>query len=130
MPQVYNCNMRLFRRDGYGIWYVEFGRGKKRSLRTTDEQVAKRRFKAMEGELLAGKLLVFGQKSTLKLSELFDEYREWGALHLSTDSQEIFEYRGKLFLEAVGDKIISSIAYKDMESVIKKCKARGMVLIT
>jgi integrase len=60
----------------------------------------------------------------MMLSELFDEYAKWGAIHLSEDTREMFAYRSKLFLTAVGDKFISSVTAKDMDTLIKHCKDR------
>ena len=50
-----NLNMRLYKRTN-GQWYVEFERGKSRSLKTTDKAEAKRLYAAVRAEYLAGRL--------------------------------------------------------------------------
>jgi len=109
-----------------GIWYVYFGRAKKRSLKTKEEAVAKRRFKGMEQELLKGKLIIFGggQDSTMMLSELLTEYRKWGVDYLAEESIEIVDLRSHHFMTAVGDKYISSITARDMGTFITYLKTR------
>ncbi|MDO9110210.1 MAG: hypothetical protein Q7U40_06105, partial [Desulfatirhabdiaceae bacterium] len=57
-----NSSMRLFCRNG--VYYVEIGRGKWRSLKTRDEKTANGIFRDMEKEYLRGRLLqwVFRRK--------------------------------------------------------------------
>jgi len=49
-------NMRLYQRKHTGVWYVGFERGKSRSLKTKDRAEARRLFKVLEKEALAGRL--------------------------------------------------------------------------
>jgi len=69
-------NMRLFRREN-GIWYVEFERGKKRSLRTKDKKTAERLFKELQKEALKGKLILLEKHEKIRLSQLIEEYLKW-----------------------------------------------------
>ena len=60
--------MRLFRREN-GIWYVEFERGKKKSLGTRDKKLAERIFKEPQKEALKGKLILLEKTQRITLDE-------------------------------------------------------------
>ena len=62
--------MKLFKRNK--TWYVQFSRGKKKSLRTQDEKKARKLFNAMEKKFLAGRLQVLDEIDRITL----DDYRE------------------------------------------------------
>ena len=70
--------MRLFQRmDKGGVWYVEFARGKKRSLRTTERVEAERRFKTLQREMAMGKLLRLDKATSKTLGEFIEDFRAW-----------------------------------------------------
>ena len=50
-------SMRLYKRKTSGVWYISFGRGKEKSLKTGDEAQAKRIFKKVQEEVLKGRLI-------------------------------------------------------------------------
>ncbi|MCI4625540.1 MAG: hypothetical protein L3V56_06225 [Candidatus Magnetoovum sp. WYHC-5] len=60
-------SMRLFKRSN-GTWYVEIKRGVWRSLQTKDEKEAKIRFKALQREVLQGKLVAIDKQQSITLS--------------------------------------------------------------
>lgn len=64
--------MRLFKR-GHS-WYIEFERGKKRSLRTGDEREARRLFKLAKAEYLRDRLIRLEDESRITLSEYRDRF--------------------------------------------------------
>ncbi|MDQ7832000.1 MAG: tyrosine-type recombinase/integrase [Desulfovibrionaceae bacterium] len=68
--------MRLFVREG-GTYYVELGRGRKRSLRTKDRKEAERRLAILQREMAMGKLLVMGAGPGRTLGEFQDQFLDW-----------------------------------------------------
>ena len=66
--------MRLFCR--HGVYHVEFAGGKRRSLRTSDEQTAKGIFKELEKEYLRGRLLRLDNSKRKSISEFSTHYSE------------------------------------------------------
>lgn len=77
--------MRLFNRDG--IFYVQFERGKKKSLKTGDERVATAIFNEMEKEYLKGRLIQLDNFKKISLKDfrakyVGEEYAEDGTLVL------------------------------------------------
>lgn len=70
--------MRLFARpDKGGVYYVEFGRGQKRSLKTTDRREAERRFKILQRELATGRLLALDRRSETTLGAFRERFVDW-----------------------------------------------------
>jgi integrase/recombinase XerD len=64
--------MRLFNRNG--IYYVEFARGDKRSLKTSDEKEARIAYKKLRREWLQGRLILLESESSITLEEFRKEY--------------------------------------------------------
>ena len=63
-----NLNMRLYKKLPFGVWYVEFERGKRRSLKTKDKSEATALFREVKRQYLAGRLWSsgFGRDPTLE----------------------------------------------------------------
>lgn len=75
---AYSLRMRIYPRpEKGGTWYVEFDRGKKRSLRTKDAKEAERRFKVLQREMAMGKLVQMERGSTKTLGEFRNEFVSW-----------------------------------------------------
>lgn len=64
--------MRLYQRNG--IYYVEFERGNKQSLKTTDEKLAKSLFDRMYRERLLGRLVRLDPSPNITLEDFTKEY--------------------------------------------------------
>ena len=69
--------MHLKKRASNGIWYAVFRGDKSRSLKTTDEAEAKRLYKELRKQWLAGKLRDISGESGVTLSAFRKEYIEW-----------------------------------------------------
>lgn len=117
-------NMRLFRREN-GIWYVEFERGKKRSLRTKDKKTAERLFKELQKEALKGKLILLEKHEKIRLSEFIKEYLQWSELRKARSSYKRDKWSLNRFLEIVGDKLLRTISIRDVEHYISVLLAQG-----
>lgn len=52
--------MRMFQREN-GIWYAQFKRGKKRSLKTRDKEEAEEIYRDLRREYLNGRLVLLDQ---------------------------------------------------------------------
>ncbi|WP_285905795.1 tyrosine-type recombinase/integrase [Pseudodesulfovibrio pelocollis] len=91
MPDSKNCayrlSMRLYQRPS-GHWYIEFSRNDRRSLKTKDEAQAKRLFKKIKQEALAGRLVQLDCSGNTTLGAFADEYLAW-----AEQTQNIHTYR-------------------------------------
>ncbi len=93
--------MRLICRNG--IFYIEYRRGKKKSLKTRDPQLAKRIFKHLEREYLAGKLIQLEGKAP-SLSKFTEQYiqsreriRSENTIRIDRDAlNKLLEYTGDI----------------------------------
>ncbi len=65
--------MRFFKRRN-GIYYIESGRDKRRSLGTRDEAVAKKLFKEIQKEILLGRVVKLEGRQRLLLSDFNKKY--------------------------------------------------------
>lgn len=86
--------MRLWRKPS-GMYYVEFGRGRHRSLKTKVEREAVATFNAMVKAAAKGKLADITGECTVTLGDFYDEFVPW-----AEDAQEKATFRAnKLALE-------------------------------
>ncbi len=108
----YSLTMRLFQREN-GIWYIEFQRGKKRSLGTRNKYEAERLFKKIKREYLAGKLIQLEKSYSLK--DFLPEYIKWAENNLSDSSIRNIKRSFNLFLKIIGNKPLSHYRKKDIE---------------
>ncbi|GAB6036193.1 site-specific integrase [Fundidesulfovibrio butyratiphilus] len=72
-----NLGMRLWQKPS-GVFYIEFERGKHRSLKTKNESEAKRAFALFKKEALAGRLAEITGQCAKTLGEFYDEFTAWG----------------------------------------------------
>lgn len=63
-----NRPMRIFQREN-GVYYVELGRGRKKSLNTKDHAKAIALFREMEKEWLRGRLVHLENEKRISLGE-------------------------------------------------------------
>jgi len=117
-------NMRLFQREN-GIWYVEFSRGKKKSLGTKDKKLAERLFKELQKEALKGKLILLERQSKISFSEFIAEFLEFSfATKLSSTAKkekQILEH----FFSFTKDIPLALINLKRVEEYIVYLRAKG-----
>ena len=69
--------MRLYKREDNGIWYVEFSRGKKRSLKTRNADTARRLYRKLEQEALSGRLVQLDNSGQTTLGAFKKEFLTW-----------------------------------------------------
>ncbi|WP_457628050.1 tyrosine-type recombinase/integrase [Persephonella sp.] len=118
--------MRLFKREN-GIWYIEFERGKKRSLKTKDKALAQRLFNQLKREYMKGKLLqLTKQSSKIKFSEFRKEYLEWSMANHKPEVFKINKRVSKRWIEIIGDKYIAAYSRKDMDLFVSRLKDFGL----
>jgi len=120
-----NINMRLFQREN-GIWYVEFGRGKKKSLRTRNKAEAVRLFNKLKREHLAGRLIVLKEGRKVLLSEFIPEYLDWARENLAPATYRKRVYVLKNFKEIVGDIYLQSFSARHMDEYVSQLLATGI----
>jgi len=74
-----NLGMRLWKKSETGIYYVEFERGKSKSLKTKDKGEAKRLYNLIRKQWLAGRITQITGECTKTLGEFYDEFKRLAA---------------------------------------------------
>ncbi|WP_456459842.1 tyrosine-type recombinase/integrase [Desulfurobacterium sp.] len=118
-------SMRLFQREN-GIWYVEFKRGHKKSLRTRNKAEAVRLFNKLKREYLAGKLIVLKEGRKVLLSEFIPEYLDWARENLAPATYRKRLYVLNNFKEIVGDTYLKSLTRKHLDEYVSHLLATGV----
>jgi len=117
--------MRLFQREN-GIWYVEFKRGVKKSLRTRNRAEALRLFNKLKREYLAGRLIILKEGRKVLLSEFIPEYLDWAKENLATATYRKRAYVLNHFKEIVGDVFLQSLSTRHMDEYVSHLLATGI----
>lgn len=122
--------MRLYRRKDTGYWYVEFYRGKHRSLRTKDRKKAQGIYRQLEREWLRGRLIQLDQGKRVTLAEFTREYLS-SRYSLSPATVTKDELSLRLLTDVVGgNTALKAIKSKKIEQFKKVCLARGCEAVT
>ena len=117
--------MRLFRREN-GTYYVQFARGKKKSLGTSDEAEAKSRFKKLQRAAYEGKIVVLDRQSAIQLSTFLDEYSGWQEKNQSSNTWERCTQIFPKFAGFIGaSRLISGLSGRDLENYQAYCRELG-----
>ena len=117
-------SMRLFKRGKY--YYIEFKRGVKRSLCTSDKREAKRLFKLAQSEYLKGKFVKLEDKHRVSLRECYDEFIS-GKIGLSSKTVAQYEMSVRFLADSVGWSIpMRLIGEKNLNKFKTDCLLRGM----
>jgi integrase len=113
--------MRLFNRKGF--WYVEFSRGKWRSLKTRNEETAKGIFKEMEKEYLRGRLIQLdtSRKNLSEFASFYEQHRPG----ISDETIKKDRLSLKLLREAIGNIEIRTLNTSKIDEFKKACLTRG-----
>ena len=118
-------SMRLFQREN-GIWYVEFERGKKKSLRTRNKAEAVRLFNKLKREYLAGRLIILKQGQKVLLSEYIKEYLDWCENNRSYETFKKARFALNDFKDVIGNLYLTSLKKKHLDDYISHLLARGL----
>ena len=118
-------SMRLFQREN-GIWYVEFGRGKKKSLRTRNKAEAVRLFNKLKREYLAGRLIILKQGQKILLSEFIPEYLDWCENNRSYETFKKARFTLNDFKDVIGNLYLTSLRKKHLDDYVSHLLARGL----
>jgi integrase len=122
--------MRLYQREN-GIWYVDFERGKKLSLRTRDEKKARRKLKKLQKKALKGNLVFLDEESTITVSEFIGEYDAWMEKNMAFTTWSRAHRIWPGFLQAVGSsRRLSSLRFRDGETYIDFCRQKRQNPVT
>jgi len=109
--------MRLFQREN-GIWYVEFKRGHKKSLRTRNKAEALRLFNKLKREYLAGRLLVLKEGTKVPFSQFTHEYLDWVKNNRSEETFTKARHVLNRFREVVGDLYLTAITKRHIDEYV------------
>ncbi|WP_457681072.1 tyrosine-type recombinase/integrase [Thermovibrio sp.] len=117
-------SMRLFQREN-GVWYVEFGRGKKRSLRTRNKAEAIRLYNKLKREYLAGRLLILKEGQKVLLSEFTNDYLDWAVENLAPATYRKRAYILRNFRELIGDLYVQDLSTRHLDDYVRQVLATG-----
>lgn len=118
-----NDFMRLFKRKSK--YYVEFHRGKAKSLQTSNLEEAKAIFREMKKEYLKGKLIQLDSVRRMTLSDFRDAYLK-SRIGMSPMTVKKDESVLRLFIDALGaSQQMATISSKKIEDFKRICLARG-----
>ena len=124
-----NINMRLFQREN-GIWYVEFRRGVKKSLRTRNKAEAVRLFNKLKREYLAGKLIILKEGQKILLSEFIPEYLNWAKNNRSEETFTKARHTLNRLKEVIGDIYIQNFSRRHMDEYVNYLLDCGLSKVT
>lgn len=117
--------MRLYTKRG--IYYVEFERGKSRSLKTRDKRTAQSLFIQLKKKWLTGKLLKLETSESISLSSFRKKYiTDPERKDLSTATIKADELALKLFQQATGDLSLNNLRKSHISDFKAVCSARGV----
>jgi len=109
-----NISMRLFQREN-GIWYVEFKRGQKKSLRTRNKAEALRLFNKLKREYLAGRLVILKEGRKVLLSEFIQEYLDWARENLADETFRKRKHVLQRLKSVIGDVYLKNLSRKHLD---------------
>jgi len=111
--------MRLFKREN-GVWYVEFERNVRRSLRTKNRDEAYRLFKKLQREYLRRNVEVHvkNKSDKIKLSQFFEEYLSWCEKARAERTYLKAEEVTRRFLEYIGDMKLSLLTRRHLDRYV------------
>jgi len=123
--------MRLFKREN-GIWYVEFERNVRRSLRTRSRDEAYRLFKKLQREYLRGNLKRFvkEEKPEVSLTKFAREYLDWCEKARAESTYKKAEEVLKRFIHFTGNCLISSLSRKELDKYVTFLLGKGYAKTT
>ncbi|MDA8431804.1 MAG: site-specific integrase [Nitrospiraceae bacterium] len=121
--------MRLFKRSDNGIWYVEFDRDQKRSLRTKDEATARDRLRDIKKKLFRGNgtlsFLPENKEAAISVSDYLDMYKAWADSNLAdTTRSRMYDILEKFKEVTGGQKSIHSLDFADLDRYVEYCRLR------
>ncbi|MFC1880965.1 tyrosine-type recombinase/integrase [Thermodesulfobacteriota bacterium] len=120
--------MRMFQREN-GIYYAEFKRGKKRSLKTRNKDTAKEIYRELKREYLRGRLVLLDAGKKITLAEFKTFFLENHA-DISDDTRRGYELALRLLADSLGGSTLLSRVPKMFKKFISDCRARGVSTIS
>ncbi len=115
---------RLYQRPSG--WYVEFERGKARSLHTKDKAEARRLYAQIKRQLLAGKLAHLTGQCTKRLGEYCEEFLAWSEMQQPRSTWRANRLALDQLREAAGDSTpLDRVGLKQLDQMLVACRRRG-----
>lgn len=116
--------MRLWKRKN-GFYYVSFGRGDHRSLKTKDKTTAQKIFKELEREYLRGRLVRVEKGEMKSFADFMDEYLV-SRQGMAKNTIRADKLALQKFLESYGNKPMAGITTKKMDEFRASLLAQGL----
>ena len=121
--------MNLFLRNG--VYYVRFYRGKEKSLRTRDEDTAKKLFREIKREWLRGKLLHLDEGKRVTLAEFKKTYLAYRESEVALKTYKSDKLALNLLADVVGaSTALKAINRQKIDKFKQACRSRGCTEIT
>jgi hypothetical protein len=118
--------MRLYQKSQGGVYYVEFERGRRRSLKTKDLSEARKLYNAVKKEYLAGRLSEIRGESRVTLGEFRGEYEKW-----ARDAREPKTFKADVLalqnlVDVAGESAkLDKLTLRHADLMIAACRKRG-----
>lgn len=120
-------SMRLFQKPS-GVYYAEFDRNKKRSLKTTDAAEAKKLFAELKRQYLSGRLTELRGECKTTLLSFANEYKEWASESLPEKTYNMNRLALDKLIFHAGNIPLDQINGRHTDKIIQQSKRDGLAV--
>jgi integrase len=113
--------MRLFRKPS-GVYYAEFERGKRRSLKTADPAEAKKLFTELKRQYLSGRIAEIRGECRATLLSFAKEYTAWASESLPVKSFKANRLALRKLIFHAGDLPLDQLNGKHTDAIIQQSR--------
>lgn len=117
--------MRLFRKPS-GVYYAEFERGKRRSLKTDDPAEAKKLFTELKRQYLSGRLAEIRGECRATLLFFAREYEAWASEALPEKSFKANRLALRKLIFHAGDLPLDQLTGRHTDAIIQQSRRDGL----
>ena len=116
--------MRLFKRYN-GVWYIEYERGKWKSLRTRDRAKARQLYKIHKEEVFEGRLKTLRNICEITLGQYQDEFEKWSELNQTHSTYKANRLALKKLMHETGPDIkLDKLSLKHIDDMISTARRK------
>jgi integrase len=113
----------------YVIW-MEFGKQRRKSLKTKDRRIAKRRLNDFKRDLIAGKIISLPRSGRIRFFDFCEEFKRIHEPKVRSSTWELYEEAIKKAKACWGDIHIYTLGRKDVEKFMSDMARTGLKIPT
>lgn len=121
--------MRLFKREN-GIYYIEFKRGRWKSLKTKNKELAQKAFKRLQKQLLLGRVVSIDPEKNISVNDFIKDYLRVTGTGKASPSKRSDRLSLDTFVETLtgrsGARPINTVTRKHLDEMISTLQTRGL----